>query len=144
MNTPYESASANRAVSRSKKIKTKKHFSFIWFFLAWILLISGGVVGAYYYTEQIKEQITLDIYSQTQQQLNQVKNDYEQHIHELDRSITENISFLQAKVDALTELLVFTRDSATDQTDHSNQLYTQLAEVKKQLDELKKNLDVLK
>jgi peptidoglycan hydrolase CwlO-like protein len=51
---------------------------------------------------------------------------------------------LQAKVNSLNELLAFTKDSANSKTDNSNQLYTQLAEVKKKLDELQKNLEVLK
>jgi hypothetical protein len=36
------------------------------------------------------------------------------------------------------------KDSASSKTDNSNQLYTQLADVKKRLDELKANLDMLK
>ncbi|UUZ93069.1 hypothetical protein LJK87_49025 [Paenibacillus sp. P25] len=50
---------------------------------------------------------------------------------------------MQAKIDSINELLAFTKDSASSKTDNSNQLYTQLADVKKKLDDLKKNLDAL-
>lgn len=145
MNTPMERLStANRAVSRSQKgVKTKKRYGFIWVFLIWILLVGGGIAGAYYYSEIWKEEITADVFAQTQIQLDEVSKDYEQKIRTLEQSLTQNIAVLQSKVDALTQLLAFTRDSATDQTDQSNQLYTQLAEVKRQLEELQKNLDVL-
>lgn len=145
MNTPFESASANRVVSRSEKTTVKKRrFGFIWIFLAWIILISGGMTGAYYYTEQMKEQIIADLYSQTEHQLHEVQKDYELQMKQLEQTVAENMSQLQSKVDSLTELLVFTKNNATDQTNNSNQLYAQLAEVKRQLEELKKNLDVLK
>jgi hypothetical protein len=50
---------------------------------------------------------------------------------------------LQIKIDSFNELLAFAKDNANSRTDNSNQLYTQLAEVKKKLDELKNSLDVL-
>lgn len=145
MNTPLEHTSMNRAVSRSdKKIATKKHrFGFIWFFLAWTILISGGIVGAYYYIEQIKTEITTDVYTQTEQQLNRIQLNYEQQLTHLEQTVHTNISELQARIDSLTQLLIFTRDNATDQTDNSAQLYAQLAEVQRQLQELKANLEVL-
>jgi hypothetical protein len=51
---------------------------------------------------------------------------------------------LEAKVEQLNQLLAFTKDNASSKVDNSNQLYSQLAEVKKKLEELQKNLDVLK
>ncbi len=63
---------------------------------------------------------------------------------ELETGYTSDLAELKAKVDALNELLTFTKDNADSKTDNSNKLYTQLNEVKKQLNELQKNLDVLK
>jgi uncharacterized coiled-coil DUF342 family protein len=87
----------------------------------------------------VTEQIAL----QTEQQLQAVKADYENQMKQLKESVTGDMSKLQTKVDSLNELLAFTKDSANSKTDNSNQLYTQLADVKKKLDDLKKSLEVL-
>jgi len=47
-------------------------------------------------------------------------------------------------VNELNELLTFARDNASEDTDNSNLLYTQLNEVKAKLEQLQKQLDVLK
>jgi hypothetical protein len=59
-------------------------------------------------------------------------------------NVNQEMASLQSKVELLNQLLAFNKDNASTKVDNSNQLYTQLAEVKKKLAELQKNLDVLK
>ncbi|WP_127581463.1 hypothetical protein [Paenibacillus koleovorans] len=136
------------APSRSGKstttaVKSRKK-SYILFFLTWLLLIATGVLGAFWYTQQLKTQLAADLSLQTQQQLQELQADYQKQLDALKAGMTSDMSKLQAKVDSFNELLAFSKDSANNKTDNSNQLYTQLQEVRKQLDELKKNLDVLR
>jgi DNA repair exonuclease SbcCD ATPase subunit len=136
-------ATTSLATARAgKSVKTRKK-SYLLFFTSWLLLIATGILGAVWYTEHIKQQITSDLYSQTNQQLQTLQSEYQQQVDTLKASMTSEMSKLQAKVDSFNELLAFSRDSANSKTDNSNQLYTQLQEVKKKLDDLKKNLDVL-
>ncbi|MNW58568.1 hypothetical protein D3C74_364440 [compost metagenome] len=51
---------------------------------------------------------------------------------------------MQSTVDTFNELLTFTKDNASNKTDNSNKLYTQLNEVRKQLAALQKEMDLLK
>lgn len=69
-----------------------------------------------------------------------MKTDYESKIAVLSEQVKE----LQSTVQTFNELLTFTKDNASNKTDNSNKLYTQLSEVKKQLDTLKKEMDLLK
>jgi hypothetical protein len=146
MSTPLDSVTAQQVFSRSAKpAKTKSHKgTYLLLIFSWMLLIGTGVMGAMLYSEHLKLQITQDISSQTAGQLEQFQSDYTAQIAQLKDSVSEDMAVLQEKVDSLNELLAFTKDSANSKTDNSNQLYTQLSDVKKQLDELKNNLDVLK
>lgn len=148
MSTPIEANASPSVVSaRSAKsvkaAKTSKK-SYLLFFSSWILLIASGVMGTMLYTEHLQTQLSAQLASQTDQQLQAMQAQYQQQLDELRASVTADIAGLQTKVDSFSELLAFTKDSANSKTDNSNQLYTQLAEVKQKLDELKKNLDVLK
>lgn len=145
MSTPYEGATANQVFARAEKAtKSRKKNNYLLFVIGWILLIGTGVTGSMLYTNHLKAQITQDISDQTAQQLKQIQADYATQLSQLKDTVTADMADLQKKIDSLNELLAFTKDSASSKTDNSNQLYTQLSEVKKQLDELKKNLDVLK
>jgi esterase/lipase len=146
MSTPLESVTAQQVFTRAAKpTKTKSHKgTYLLLIFSWMMLIGTGVMGAMLYSEHLKLQITQDISSQTAGQLEQFQSDYTAQIAQLKDSVTDDMTVLQKKVDSLNELLAFTKDSASSKTDNSNQLYTQLSDVKKQLDELKKNLDVLK
>ena len=73
-----------------------------------------------------------------------MQTDYEAQIKQLQANFTSEIVKVQGKVDALNELLEFSKDNANSKTDNSNKLFSQLSEVKKQLNELQKSLDVLK
>jgi septation ring formation regulator EzrA len=145
MNTPIEPAVSQQPMARTgKAVKTKGRGKvYMLLFMAWTLLIAGGVLGAKMYTDKLRQQIAQEIAVQTEQQLQLVQDDYQKQIAQLKDSVSSDLSKMQGKIDSLNELLAFTKDSANSKTDNSNQLYTQLAEVKKKLDELKKNLDVL-
>ncbi len=110
----------------------------------WLVLIGSGVYGAKWYSDQIQQTVTADLEQQTAAQIADMQQAYEERLQKLESSYTTEMTELKGKVDALNELLQFTKDNADSKTDNSNKLYTQLNEVKKQLDELKKGLDVLK
>lgn len=143
MSMPIESATANSFPRTSKATRVKKK-TYVFLFVGWVMLIAVGVTATMMYTEHLRQQISTDIAQQTQQQLQVVQQDYQKQVSQLKDSVSTDMKTLQAKVDSLNELLAFTKDSANSKTDNSNQLYTQLADVKKKLDELTKNLDVLK
>ncbi|MDQ1910141.1 hypothetical protein RAC89_06470 [Paenibacillus sp. GD4] len=142
MNTPLEPG-APQAVARAAKPKNVKPRTYMFLFMAWTLLIALGVLGAKLYTDHLKEQLAKELAIQTEAQLAAAHADYEKQISALKDSITSDMANMQSKIDSINELLAFTKDSANSKTDNSNQLYTQLADVKKKLDELKKNLDAL-
>lgn len=144
MSMPIETTSMDTSFARTSKTTKIKRKTYVLLFLGWTLLIAIGVTGTMLYTEHLKQQISADIASQTQQQLQSIQDDYQKQVTELKANVSSDMAKLQTKVDSLNELLAFTKDSANSKTDNSNQLYTQLAEVKKKLDELQKNLDVLK
>jgi nitrate reductase NapE component len=145
MNRPLETISAEPSFARAsvKEPRSKKK-TYLYLFMGWFALIAMGVVGAKLYTDHLKQQIAADIANQTEQQLQTIQADYQKQVADLKTDVTANMTTLQTKVDALNQLLAFTKDSANSKQDNSNQLYTQLAEVKKKLDELQKNLEVLK
>ncbi|MGO4499410.1 hypothetical protein AB4114_26335 [Paenibacillus sp. 2RAB27] len=143
MSMPIESATANSFPRTSKATRVKKK-TYVFLFVGWVMLIAVGVTATMMYTEHLRQQISTDIAQQTQQQLQVIQQDYQNQVSQLKDSVSTDMKTLQAKVDSLNELLAFTKDSANSKTDNSNQLYTQLADVKKKLDELTKNLDVLK
>ncbi|RJE88674.1 hypothetical protein D3P07_11840 [Paenibacillus sp. 1011MAR3C5] len=124
--------------------KKKGNAAFLLFIGIWILLIGGGLFGAKLYTDKMQRDITADIHRQTSAQIADMQKAYDGRLAELETTYAGEITLLKEKIDALNELLTFTKDNADSKTDNSNKLYTQLNEVKKQLNELKKSLDVLK
>jgi UDP-N-acetylglucosamine:LPS N-acetylglucosamine transferase len=145
MNTPVETAISQQHVARTAKVSQAKSKTktYMLLFMGWTLLIATGALGAKLYTDHLRQQIAAEISKQTELQLQTVQDDYQKQITVLKDSVTGDLSKMQGKIDSINELLAFTKDSANSKTDNSNQLYTQLGEVKKKLDELKKNLDVL-
>lgn len=148
MSTPIEakvnsSVAAARSAKSAKAAKSSKK-TYLIFFSSWVLLIATGVLGTMLYTEQLKKQLSAELASQTELQLQAMQAQYQEQLEQLKVSVSADMTNLQTKVDSFNELLAFTKDNANSKTDNSNQLYTQLAEVKKKLDELKQNLDVLK
>ncbi|MFC7748374.1 hypothetical protein ACFQWB_00245 [Paenibacillus thermoaerophilus] len=114
------------------------------FSIGWFLLIGLGAGGTMLYTDHLRAKTAAELSAQTQSQINEMKAQYDSRFNELQTATSQELAALQTKVDKLNELLAFAKDSMSDKTDNSNQLYTQLEEVRKQLDELKSNLDVLK
>ena len=124
--------------------KKRDPIALIIFIALWLLLIGGGIMGAKWYGDHTRQQITAAIETQTKAEILALQQSYDDKLAELDKQYEERMTELSGKVDALNELLTFTKDNADNKTDNSNKLYTQLNEVKKQLNELKKNLDILK
>lgn len=116
----------------------------IFYAILWIVLVSAGVAGAKGYSDHIQQQVSADLARQTASQIAVMQQDYDSRLTKLEAGYTEQLTQMEGKIEALNELLTFTKDNADSKTDNSNKLYTQLAEVKKQLNELKKSLDVLK
>lgn len=143
MNMPVDTSAVNSFPRTAKATKVKRK-TYVFLFLSWLFLIAIGVTAAKLYTDHLRAAIANDIAQQTQQQLKAVQDDYQKQVVQLKDSVNADVSDMQKKVDSLNELLAFTKDSANSKTDNSNQLYTQLADVKAKLEELQKNLDVLK
>ena len=126
--------------AHARRTTERRGSSVKWFLLFWILMIAAGVYAVYSYTNHLRDQVLNELGSQSQQQLAVLKTDYESRIAVLSEQVKE----LQSTVQTFNELLTFTKDNASNKTDNSNKLYTQLSEVKKQLDTLKKEMDLLK
>jgi peptidoglycan hydrolase CwlO-like protein len=127
-----------------KSDQPKKKHTYKILFAAWVFLIACGVMGTKVYSDHLRSQIADKINTDTKLQLDSIQKDYQAQVSDLKTTVQSEMSQLQTKVDALTELLAFTKDSANSKTDSSNQLYTQLSDLKKKLEELEKNLDGLK
>jgi chromosome segregation ATPase len=135
-----------KLASRQENVARKRRsvVSLIVFISVWAVLIGGGFYMAKWYTDKMQQEITTDIERQTSAQLKEMQTAYNAQLTDLETNYAAEMTALKGKIDALNELLTFTKDNADTKTDNSNKLYTQLNEVKKQLDELKKSLDVLK
>ncbi|WP_274652549.1 hypothetical protein [Paenibacillus humicola] len=114
------------------------------FLAVWVLLIACGVLGTIWYAGQLKERLTKEISAQTSQQITAMQKDYETQLKQMQTHFNGELDQVQSKVDALNELLEFTKDNTNSKTDNSNKLFTQLSDVQKKLEELQKNMDVLK
>lgn len=124
--------------------RKKSNRTLLLFICLWMLIIACGIAGAKLYSDRMQRTLAADLERQTAGQIAAMQQAYEARLVQMETSYAADLAELQAKVDALNELLTFTKDNADSKTDNSNKLYTQLSEVKKQLAELKKNLDVLK
>ncbi|AWB43985.1 hypothetical protein DCC85_06955 [Paenibacillus sp. CAA11] len=110
------------------------------FLVLWVLLICAGIAAAYGYSQHMKKSMLHELDVKWQAQAAAMRADYGAQLS----ALNEDVALLQSKVDSLNELLTFTKDNASNKTDNSNKLYTQLSEVKKQLAELQKKMDLLK
>jgi len=141
VNTEYQPSVHTLHERQSRR---KSGPSVLVFLFVWVILIGTGILGAIWYSGKIKQSITLEVGQQTSQQIAAMQSGYEAQLKQLEAQFKGDIVKLQGKVDALNELLEFSKDNVNNKTDNSNKLFTQLSEVKKQLTELKKDLDVLK
>lgn len=136
MYTPIEPASITTP-TRNKPKKAK----YLWIFLIfWIILVGGGAYATYSYSNYLRESMLEQLDAKLQIETNTMKADYEAQL----ALFSEEIIKLQDQVQSFNELLTFTKDNASDKTDNSNKLYTQLSEVKKQLAQLQQKMDLLK
>lgn len=140
--TGYETRSA-ASHERSRQTR-KKGLSIPLFLFFWVLLIGSGLLGTIWYTGKLKQNLTDQVNLQTAQQISAMQADYKKQLEELTTNFNGELTKIQGKVDAINELLEFSKDNMSSKTDNSNKLYSQIADVKKQLNELKKSLDVLK
>ncbi|TFE25833.1 hypothetical protein [Cohnella luojiensis] len=143
-NTGVESNATLTETYRETSPRKKRRGAFFIFAIAWLVLIASGVAGAKWYSERIQNNVTSDLERQTSAQIALMQQDYDARLTKLEAGYKEQMAQMEGKIQALNELLTFTKDNMDTKTDNSNKLYTQLAEVKKQLNELKKSLDVLK
>ncbi|MFS0870107.1 hypothetical protein [Paenibacillus xylanilyticus] len=127
-------------IHHTRSAKGKAGSSVKLFLVMWIVLIALGVVGTYYYSNHLQKQMISQVQAHNQQQIAALKADYEKQL----TTISKEVADLQGQVQSFNELLTFTKDNASDKTDNSNKLYTQLSEVKKQLETLQKKMDLLK
>ncbi|CAI6087377.1 hypothetical protein [Cohnella sp. JJ-181] len=130
------------STERTPRRASKK--SVLPFICLWLLLIGAGVAGTVWYTGQQREMVSEQLQRETTAQIQAMQQDYSARLDKLESEYAAQMAQLSSKVDTLNELLTFTQDNASDKTDNSNKLYTQISELKKQLDQLKKELDVLK
>jgi uncharacterized coiled-coil protein SlyX len=124
--------------------RKRTRVAILFYVFLWILLVGSGVAGAKLYSDHIQQEVSADLERQTAKQIAVMQQDFTSRLAELETSYTDQLTQMQSKIQALNELLTFTKDNADSKTDNSNKLYSQLAEVQKQLNELKKSLDVLK
>ncbi|HBU84097.1 MULTISPECIES: hypothetical protein [Paenibacillus] len=127
-------------IHHTRSAKGKAGSSVKLFLVMWIVLIALGVLGTYYYSNHLQQQMINQLQTHNQQQIAALKADYEKQLTTISKEVAE----LQGQVQSFNELLTFTKDNANDKTDNSNKLYTQLSEVKKQLETLQKKMDLLK
>lgn len=127
-------------IHHTRSAKGKAGSSVKLFLVMWIVLIALGVLGTYYYSNHLQQQMINQLQTHNQQQIAALKADYEKQL----TTISKEVADLQGQVQSFNELLTFTKDNANDKTDNSNKLYTQLSEVKKQLETLQKKMDLLK
>jgi hypothetical protein len=124
--------------------RKKKRSAIFFYALLWTVLVASGIAGAKAYSDHIQQQVSADLERQTASQIAIMQQNYDTRMTKLENDYKAQLTQMEGKIQALNELLTFTKDNADNKTDNSNKLYTQLAEVKKQLNELKKTLDVLK
>ncbi|MNJ40300.1 hypothetical protein D3C77_351920 [compost metagenome] len=108
--------------------------------LIWFLLIGAGVTTAYWYSNYLKQSMLEQLDARIQNQTEIMKADYSTQL----AALSEQVEQLNSRVEAFNELLTFTKDNASDKTDNSNKLYSQLSDVKNQLAKLQKQMDLLK
>lgn len=135
---PY--APEHVSAEASSRSKRKKGPSVKVFLAVWVLLIGAGIAATILYSNHMKQTMLEELDAKWQTQISQVQSNYDAQL----KTINTEVADLQNKVESFNELLTFTKDNASSKTDNSNQLYTQLNEVKKQLSDLQKKMDLLK
>ncbi|TVX92206.1 hypothetical protein [Paenibacillus agilis] len=128
-----------REPSRRSRTKANR-VSPAWFLLFWFVMIAVGITATYYYSQHMKQSMIEQVQAQTNAQITNMQRNYEKQL----KQMNDKLDQMQSKVQSFNELLEFTKDNASNKTDNSNKLYSQLNEVKKQLAALQKKMDLLK
>ncbi|MBD8499790.1 MULTISPECIES: hypothetical protein [Paenibacillus] len=128
-----------REASRRSRTKANR-VSPAWFLLFWFVMIAVGITATYYYSQHMKQSMIEQVQAQTNAQITSMQRNYEKQL----KQMNEKLDQLQSKVQSFNELLEFTKDNASNKTDNSNKLYSQLNEVKKQLAALQQKMELLK
>jgi chromosome segregation ATPase len=139
-----QATGADRMTRASRKSRSASKAAVLLVTVSWLLLVAGGAAGAAWYAGELRARMTADIERQTAARISAMQQDVEARMAELEAGFRAEIDTVEAKVNELNELLTFARDNASEDTDNSNLLYTQLNEVKAKLEQLQKQLDVLK
>ncbi|WP_373231241.1 hypothetical protein [Cohnella sp.] len=142
-NSGIEAALPSTYQNTPPRKKTRKAL-ILYAILLWVVLVTAGIAGAKMYSDRIQQEVSADLQRQTASQITVMQQEFDSRLTKLEANYTDQLTQMQSKIQALNELLTFTKDNADSKTDNSNKLYSQLAEVQKQLNELKKSLDVLK
>lgn len=133
---------AEKRQERAKKRRSKLVIAN--FLMLWLVLIVGGLYGAYTYINQVEQRLAEQLSVETEQKLSELEAAYDVKLTELEGNYNEKIAALGQQIDELNQLLTFVKDNSSDNNDNSNQLYSQINEIKSQLQKLQKSMELLK
>lgn len=130
---------------RQQRIKKRnRRLLILNFIMLWILLILGGLYSAHTYMNKLEQRLTTEMRLETEQKLSELQISYEARFKELDGNYQQQITELGGQINELNELLTFVKDNSSDKNDDSNQLYSQIKEIKTQLQKLQKSMELIK
>lgn len=124
--------------------KRKQRIAVTNIIMFWLLLIMGGLYGAYSYMNHVEQKLTAQIEKKTEERIQEMQIAYNQKISDLDVQYTTQMDDLNSQIASLNELLTFVKDNANTDQDDSNKLYTQISEIKAQLQKLQNSMELLK
>lgn len=112
--------------------------------MLWLLLIMGGLYGAYMYMNHIEQKLSTQIEQKTEVRIQEMQTTYDKKLATLDEEYSAQMQELNSQISSLNELLTFVKDNASSENSDSNKLYTQINEIKTQLQKLQKSMELLK
>lgn len=132
------------AENRSERTRKRKHrLSIVNMIIVWLLLVFGGLYGAYMYMNHVEQKLSLQLEQKTEERIQQLQVSYDKRLGELDESYSTQMDELNTQITSLNELLTFVKDNASSDNSDSNKLYTQINEIKTQLQKLQKSMELL-
>lgn len=143
--TAIEQTVTKETEKRSERTrKRKQRIAVTNIIMFWLLLIMGGLYGAYSYMNHVEQKLTAQIEKKTEERIQEMQIAYNQKISDLDVQYTAQMDDLNSQIASLNELLTFVKDNANTDQDDSNKLYTQISEIKAQLQKLQNSMELLK
>ncbi|MEK4249365.1 hypothetical protein NSQ99_07185 [Paenibacillus sp. FSL W7-1287] len=133
---------AEKRKERAKKRRSK--LLFVNFMMLWLLLIACGLYGAHTYMNHVEQSLADQLSQETEQRLIELETSFNTKLSELDSSYNEKIAALGEQIEELNQLLTFVKDNSSNNNDNSNQLYSQINDIKAQLQKLQKSMELLK